>query len=179
MLETLDYLLSEDEAMLAETVGRKRCETKNENIRFNDSGYHKDNSDRSYPHIIGIKSEIAYAAITHQTIDMNFFSDHGDESDFKHVEIKSCTRMDDNAELLVKVSEYKRKQPTYYILARVKDNLVQFLGSISRKNFDIRKSEVTHFAYNYCVPALVLAKWLPCYKNDKWVRYDFKPTKGI
>jgi hypothetical protein len=123
-LRSLNYTLSPEQLILAEKIGRSRCNAKNIDIRFHDSDYHSYNGDRAFPHIIGVKAEIAYAALTGQEVNTSFYSDHGDKSDFGIIEIKSTALMGDGVELLVKVSEYHRKKPQLYILARVIDDTV-------------------------------------------------------
>lgn len=157
----MNYVLSETETELAQKLGRARCSAKNKAIIFNDSGYH-DNPDRAFPHILGIKAEIAYSAITGIPLDTELYENKGDESDFGGIEIKSSSWLGNDIELKVKVSEYDRKNPYGYVLARVQGESVEFIGAISRRRFDREKYLRRHkFVDNFCVMSHSLKPLLP------------------
>ncbi len=167
----MKYVLNEEEILLAEKIGRARCFGKNKTIVNNDSGYH-DVKDRAFPHVIGVKSEIAYAKISGKMIDLSVYEFSGDSSDFDGIEIKTSTWRGDDIELKIKVSEFNRKRPIGYVLCRCLDNEITFLGCISRERFDKEKYLRRHkFVDNFCVQKDTLKKALPIVNNG---RVDFK-----
>lgn len=149
-----------------EHYGRLRCNAKQPHIRQQDSGYH-DSQDRALPHIIGLRGELAYSLITHKPIDTRIFS-HGDDTDFDGVEIKSSTWPHPDIEIKIKQKEYFKKTPKHYVLSRVVNNNVTFIGCIRRLRFDYTKYSKSHgHQLNFCVNASELARFLPVYSNNK------------
>lgn len=170
------YILSEEQRKLAEKIGRARCEAKDAKFRYNDSGFHSYNNDRSFPHILGICAEIAYSDLLDRKFDENIYA-KGDESDFDGIELKTSTWKGNDIELKIKVSEFKRKHPKAYILARIdKDyTTVEFIGSISRQKFDRIKYLKKHkFVENYCVNGDQISKGLVYVENDKLRLFEFQ-----
>tara|TARA_Y100000004_G_C8762459_1_gene347150 strand:+ start:93 stop:617 length:525 start_codon:yes stop_codon:yes gene_type:complete len=168
------YILSESEIKLAEKIGRRRCFSKNRTIVQNDSGYHQER-DRSFPHVIGVKAEIAYASVAGKTVNQDYFEFTGDQDDFDGIEVKTSTWRGEDIELKVKVSEYRRKNPIGYVLCRLIGNEVTFMGSINRKRFDNEKYLRKHkFVENYCVLAKQLSPKLPVKIDSKIVLFDLK-----
>ena len=156
------YVLTEEERLLAEKIGKARCEAKSARFRYNDSGFHSYNGDRAFPHILGVCAEIAYANLTNTKLDENIYA-KGDDTDFDGIEIKTSTWKGDDIELKVKTKEYVKKTPKAYVLARIDEEYktVQFVGSISRKKFEQIKYERKHkFVENYCVEARKMSKGL-------------------
>ena len=152
--------LTQVQKEMAVKIGRARCAAKPKSVRYNDSGFHNYNSDRSYPHVLGAACEVIYSYISKIPMDERIM-EHGDEVDFNGVEIKGSTWIGDDIELKIKKSEYFRKIPSAYNLCRVDKKLewVEFIGCISRKRFDIIKKSKKHkFVENWVVEAKDLKK---------------------
>lgn len=130
-------LLSPTERDLVIRIGRLRCDAKPAGVRETDSGFHKGTSDRAYPHMVGAAAEYAYAALTGREVDDRLFI-VGDDHDFGGIEIKATTHSEPPFILPVRQSEYERKRPVAYVLAKVDPEFLQveFLGSISWARFD-------------------------------------------
>ena len=161
--------MTADQIADAKRIGQARCEAKPPEIRRNDSGFHSNNNDRSYPHMIGAIAELAYAFVTDQEIDRRIF-DGGDSVDFSGIEVKSSTWVGDDIELKIKKSEYERKKPIGYVLCRVDPEnwTVEFMGCIDRKTFDKIKYPRKHkYVDNWCVEAKSLIKGIVYIKNGK------------
>jgi hypothetical protein len=144
-------------------LGTARNAAKPDGIRQTDSGYHSHNADRAHPHRLGIAAEIAYAVIAKKPLDERIMSS-GDISDFDGIEIKASTWMGDDIELKVKKSEYAKKSPICYVLARVPEDLsfVEFMGCVSRVRFDKENYSKKHkFVENLCMEAKDLNKSIP------------------
>ncbi len=121
----------------ARSFGRARCGAKPQDIRFNDSGYH-DETDRAYPHIVGMASEIAYSRVTGKPFDRTI-KKAGDSYDFPgNIEVKPSMFMGKDVELKIKIREYSKKNPVKYVLCRASKDLktVEILGEITREQFD-------------------------------------------
>jgi len=121
----------------ARSFGQARCGAKPQDVRFSDSGYH-DDTDRAYPHMVGMAAEIAYSRVTGRPFDRTI-KESGDGYDFPGgVEVKCSMFMGKDVELKVKVREYARKKPNKYVLCRVSKDLktVEILGEITRGQFD-------------------------------------------
>lgn len=158
------YVLSEDQRKLAENIGKSRNNAKHSSFRNMKCGY---DENPSMAHILGICAEIAYANITNRKLDENIYS-RGDNTDFDGIEIKTSTWTGDDIELKVRFSEYDRKKPDAYILARIDKNYktVEFIGSISREKFDKIKYKRHHkFTDNWCVNGKQTSKGL-AFKED-------------
>ena len=172
------YKLSEYERNLAEKIGKARCEAKSARFRYNDSGFHSYNGDRAFPHILGVCGEIAYSNITKRPIDENIYA-KGDESDFNGIDVKTSTWRGDDIELKVKMSEFIRKHPIAYVLARIDEDytIVEFIGSISRQKFDKIKYIKKHkFVENYCVSGNQIRKGLAFVEDNTLKISDFQNT---
>ena len=149
------FIPTEGEIALAEELGRGRVSAKPKSIRNNRSGFHGENDDRAYPHILGAMMEIAYSRITGKRLDERLLAG-GDKCDFDGVETKSSTWVGPDIELKVDQCEYIRKLPVAYCLGRVSKryDFVEFIGSISRERFDIIKSPRQHkYTPNWVVKA--------------------------
>jgi hypothetical protein len=168
------YKLSEDERNLAVELGKKRNQAKEAKLRNIVCGY----SNPETPHILGICAEIAYAKITNRKLDENLYA-IGDNSDFDGIEIKTSTWRGIDIELKVKISEFNRKHPMAYVLARIdKDyTTVEFVGSISRQKFDKIKYIKKHkFVENYCVSGNQIRKGLAFVEDNILKISDFQNT---
>ncbi len=168
------YKLSEDERNLAVELGRKRNLAKEAKLRNIVCGY----SNPETPHILGICAEIAYAKITNRKLDENLYA-IGDYSDFTGIEIKTSTWRGIDIELKVKISEFERKYPIAYVLARIDKNYttVEFIGSISRHRFDKLKYIKKHkFVENYCVSGKQIRKGLAFVEDNILKISDFQNT---
>ncbi len=163
-------VLSQEDIDKAEKIGKARCEAKPLSFRFNDSNYHSNNSDRSFPHIIGALAEIAYSKAVNKPMDEEIY-DHGDKTDFNGIEIKATTWDGIDPELIIKQKEYNKKSPLAYVLIRIdkdyKTGKIEFIGSISRERFDKLKYERTHkYSPNYCVKGSELAKGIAIINSE-------------
>lgn len=143
-------------------LARRRCGAKAPHIRTQTSGWNPGNArDRAYPHAVGLAAEWAYALATGASVDERLLPG-GDEGDFADglLEIKCTSHRKPPFVLAVKQSEYERKRPLAYVLARVDPELlaVEFLGSISRARFDDEKRpQMGKHALNWVVPAWKLS----------------------
>jgi len=139
--------LSAEECDRYEEVANRQCNAKIDGIREKDSDYHRnqnlsDKSDRALPHRIGMLGSVAYGKHMGLFVDEKVFETHGDKEDFHNVEVKTSTWMGAGVELKIKVSEYNRKSPRKYVLARIdaRDTIrVALVGEISRDKFDKAK----------------------------------------
>lgn len=160
--------LTPEQIKKAWEIGTARNAAKPDGIRQNDSGYHSDNADRAHPHRLGIAAEIVYSQLTGLPLDERIMSS-GDTSDFGGIEIKSATWMGEDIELKVKKTEYERKRPKIYVLARVAQDIrfVEFIGCVGRDRFEREKYEKKHkFVINYCMQGCDLRKALPIVEDD-------------
>lgn len=150
------------------TIGYGRNNAKSDKIRPNDSGYHSHTDDRAYPHVLGVAAEIAYSQLTGLPFNTRLLSG-GDSSDFPALEIKASTWKGDDIELKIKVSEYERKYPACYLLARVDEQArwVEFVGCVSRERFAREKYKKVHkFVANYCLLGSALKKAIPIIRDN-------------
>jgi len=144
---TIVVELTDEEVDDHHSLATKQCNAKEDGIRENDSGYHRnhtmsDKNDRALPHRIGMIGALAYAKYMGVGVNREVYTNHGDTIDFDGTEVKTSTWMKSNVELKVKVKEYKKKIPRKYVLARVNPanwRRVELMGEISRSEFDIKK----------------------------------------
>jgi hypothetical protein len=140
VIERVVYFNDRQRALI-EQIARARCDAKAPHIREQDSDFHTATSDRAYPHIVGLAAEAAYAMLTGQRVDGRLYR-CGDETDFSGVEVKATTHSRPPFVLAVRQTEYERKTPLAYVLARVDSEAtcVRFEGSVSRARFDALKA---------------------------------------
>lgn len=170
-------VFSEEMKGLAHVIGQARCNAKSPHVRVQDSGYHSFNSDRAFPHIIGVAAEIAYSVLVGVPIDKDLFP-HGDTCDFNGIEVKASTWQQADIELKIKHSEFEKKKPLAYVLARVDLSLVsvEFVGSISRDRFtEVKYSRHHKFVDNYCVYGKTLFNGLAVNVDGQVVLHPFLP----
>lgn len=135
---------------IAWDLARARCGAKDPETRRKDTWNQKD---RAYPHFLGLTGEIAVATFYGLSVDRSIHA-HGDMADFGDVEVKTSTWMMPDIELKVKINEFYRKCPEFYILSRIDPSskaYVDLMGFISRREFDRRKREKRYQADNFYV----------------------------
>lgn len=149
----MHYDLTDSDRRLAKYIAQARCEAKPAHIRFNDSGFHKDEdgttpdkNQRWYPHMIGILGEIAWMRMNKLPLFFTIES-KGDNIDFGETEIKTRCTDEDNPMLIIKKKEFEKKEPKEYVLLRLDTahTRVTVLGRIARDEFASRCEEKWYF----------------------------------
>ncbi len=116
--------------------------------------------DKQYmAHFLGVIGELGYSLVTGESVDETIYSVRDSGQDFEGVEVKTITYMGSGEpELKITVKEYdKRNPPELYVLTRfnLKNNEIDVLGQITRKEFDqkkVRKRYGARLPQNYIVP---------------------------
>jgi len=145
MRKSVTVNMTPQEIATSQGIGRARCNAKPVDVRAHQSGWHRGNNDRSYPHQIGAHGEHAYSKHFRKKMDDSLKAG-GDSGDFDNgdVEVKTTTG---NPKLMVRVREYAKKRPKKYVLAKldVGDwSKVELVGEITREDFDKHKKFGNH-----------------------------------
>ena len=143
--------LLRDEADLARIIGIQRELGKPDKTRGMNKIFLNTKKTSMEFHQDGVMGEMAFSKLTGLNMDMNI-RQSGDRADFeisgRRIEIKTSNFAGPDIELKVVTEEYKRKPMDYYVLARLMKNsaylyegevFVEFIGKISRKDFNLRK----------------------------------------
>ena len=173
-VQELRITLTADQIAEAHRFARLRALPKH---RSGDRNYIDGRIETS--HVYGLYGEIAYSIATGQPWDRTITGTSGDLTDFDHIEIKTSTWPGADIELKVKQSEYIRKAPRHYILARLLLPEVHFLGCIRRARFDYMKYPRTHRTEpNWCVQADDLARFLPVWIGNRMTVIPFMASSS-
>lgn len=134
--------MSQREVYEAIQIGRARQAAKDERWANNDAEFHVGIKDRSYPHIIGVLAELAFAKITGLSFNKELYSKGDAGADFGDIEIKATTFGGPTPLLIVKDGDLaKGKVAKIYVLAQIDEHYryVRFVGWTTLKQFRAKR----------------------------------------
>lgn len=136
----ITYIMTPEDIALAIEIGEARHNVKPDSIR--ETNVYLDTDDSAMPHKLGAAGEIAFARTMGLHIDRQIYLIR-DMRDFGNCELKTATFQGHDVHLKVKSSEYNKKKPFAYFLARARMDLssVDLFGFILREEFDLIKEE--------------------------------------
>lgn len=133
---SLFIFLTQEEVNEAETVGVQRNQAKTKFLR---NQFNLSQIDNETVHIRGALSEVAFAKISHHSVNRDLYKTHGDETDFDGIDIKGASHRGPDVELKVPVKDWENKPQNFYILSRFfAENYgqLEIVGAITSTKFD-------------------------------------------